>query len=129
MGALWTNNSTSNSTSNTAVAANNSTAAASSSTAASTATTAAAAAVPLTEATRKTSSSGSSSSSAAATGSKTAGVHGSSCLELLHLHNSESPPVPVLRVEVWRRALKIMDELLGSALVSKKHFYTFVKLS
>eukprot|EP00953_Heterococcus_sp_UTEX-ZZ885_P008270 4963-Heterococcus_DN1.PRE.2 len=126
MGALWTSSNTnSNSTNNTSAAANNSFATASSSTDTASATPAAvaaaapaAAAVPLTEATRKTSSS-SSSSSGAASDSKTSGMHGSSCLELLHLHNSESPPVPVLLVEVWRRALKIMDELLGSAVYTR----------
>ncbi|KAG5186678.1 hypothetical protein JKP88DRAFT_288633 [Tribonema minus] len=39
---------------------------------------------------------------------------GDGALEMLHLENSEAPPVPVLRVELWRRALKIMDELLGA---------------
>ena len=34
---------------------------------------------------------------------------------LIHLYNSERTPLPVLRVEVWRSALKIMDEIVGVA--------------
>ncbi|CAM9610591.1 unnamed protein product [Chrysoparadoxa australica] len=37
---------------------------------------------------------------------------------LVHLYNSESTPLPTLRVEVWRSALKIMDEMLGYAEIS-----------
>ncbi|CAN0461942.1 unnamed protein product, partial [Discosporangium mesarthrocarpum] len=32
---------------------------------------------------------------------------------LIHPYNSESSPLPTLRVEVWRSAMRVLDEMLG----------------
>lgn len=39
--------------------------------------------------------------------------HTSARHDLLHLYNSDATPVPTLRVEVWRSAMRVLDDLLG----------------
>ncbi|CAM9489729.1 unnamed protein product, partial [Sphacelaria rigidula] len=38
--------------------------------------------------------------------------------DLLHLYNSDATPLPTLRVEVWRSALRVLDDLLGYASIN-----------
>ncbi|CAM9220980.1 unnamed protein product, partial [Ectocarpus fasciculatus] len=38
--------------------------------------------------------------------------------DLLHLYNSDATPVPTLRVEVWRSAMRVLDDLLGYASIN-----------
>ncbi|CAN0131113.1 unnamed protein product, partial [Ectocarpus sp. 4 AP-2014] len=44
--------------------------------------------------------------------------HASARHDLLHLYNSDATPVPTLRVEVWRSAMRVLDELLGYAAIN-----------
>lgn len=39
--------------------------------------------------------------------------HPSARHDLLHLYNSDATPLPTLRVEVWRSAMRVLDDLLG----------------
>ncbi|CAM9903085.1 unnamed protein product, partial [Pylaiella littoralis] len=44
--------------------------------------------------------------------------HASARHDLLHLYNSDATPVPALRVEVWRSAMRVLDDLLGYASIN-----------
>eukprot|EP00903_Cladosiphon_okamuranus_P005945 g5874.t1 len=44
--------------------------------------------------------------------------HTSARHDLLHLYNSDATPVPTLRIEVWRSAMRVLDDLLGYALIN-----------
>eukprot|EP00752_Nemacystus_decipiens_P018720 g16783.t1 len=44
--------------------------------------------------------------------------HTSARHDLLHLYNSDATPVPTLRVEVWRSAMRVLDDLLGGGSTS-----------